>query len=159
MEYKGALKGFPQEIVEKMLERQFEQTGKRDLSIFEKKIDSNKNNRGFYWGDTVEGFDFWYAVLTRKHFNTFFSRYPKYPKVMMVSNNGDAWTKRVVFMEKCSKFIAWQNAETIEKAQTIVSTSNWSYAKDIEEPKILEVTIDEIADKFGVNVKDIKIKK
>lgn len=35
----------------------------------------------------------------------------------------------------------------------------WKFAKDIDEPKVLEVTMDEIAKKFNVNVEQLKIKK
>jgi len=39
------------------------------------------------------------------------------------------------------------------------STCTWKYAKEIEEPKIIEVTIDDIAKLMNVNPEQIKIKK
>lgn len=41
-EFKGDLKGFPSEVVEKMLERQVEQGSKRDVKIFEVSSDADK---------------------------------------------------------------------------------------------------------------------
>jgi PHD/YefM family antitoxin component YafN of YafNO toxin-antitoxin module len=43
--------------------------------------------------------------------------------------------QRVVFMEKCGKYLAWSGAETIEEAETSTLVSRWKYAKDIESPK------------------------
>ena len=63
----------------------------------------------------------------------------EYPKVMKVSNNPietledfkNAST-RVVFMEKCGKFIAWLDVDTIEKSENITSTVTWNYAVDLD---------------------------
>lgn len=85
----------------------------------------------------------------------------EYPKVMKVSDspietkeNFKNANKRVVFMEKCGKFIAWLNADTIEKSENITSTVSWSYAVDLdwqpeEETKPLKLTMEQIAEKFN----------
>ena len=160
MEYKGKLKGFPTEVVDKMLERQVEQGNRRDVSVFEK-------NRmicsgGFEWASSPEGHSFWEDVIKFENFDTFFAKYPKktYPKVMMVSSDGEFWQKRVVIAHKCGKYIAWSNARTIEDADIAIFTTTWGYAKEVDsEPEPMELTIDEIAEKFGVDPKQIKIKK
>ena len=58
----------------------------------------------------------------------------QYPKVMWVSEVKDFVDakKRVVIAQKCNKFIAWSNAETLEDAEKQISTWTWCYAKDIE---------------------------
>lgn len=60
-----------------------------------------------------------------------------YPKVMLVSDyatfDSVRWVKRVVFMEKKGKYIAWTDAETIEEAETITDTTTWLYAVDVPE--------------------------
>ena len=56
----------------------------------------------------------------------------KYPKVMMVGDSFPLIHKRVVFMEKCGKFLTWAEAETEEIAKTITSTCAWEYAEDIK---------------------------
>lgn len=77
MEYKGELKGFPKEVVNKMLERQEEQGNQKDLTIFERNKDVGKNGNGFIWSDTLEGFEFWKDVIRLKNFDLFFRVYPK----------------------------------------------------------------------------------
>ena len=68
----------------------------------------------------------------------------KYPKVMLVSNNPDnpkVYCRRVVFMKKNGKYLAWDSAETIEDAKESMSVIIWDYAKDIPD---LAKEIDEI---------------
>ena len=86
----------------------------------------------------------------------------EYPKVMKVSrfpiNTKEEFEKantRVVFMEKCGKFIAWADADTIEKSENITVSSYWNYAVDLdwqpeEETKPLKLTMEQIAQKFNV---------
>lgn len=80
-------------------------------------------------------------------------------KVMWVSldSNFNEKYKRVVFMEKNGYYLAWDRSETIEEAEKETVVTNWSYAKDIEEPK--EYTMQEIADALKIDVNDLKIKK
>ena len=77
-----------------------------------------------------------------------------YPKVMWVSDYSDFRDarKRVVFMEKCGWFIAWHSSDTIEKAEKEFFTTPWKYAKDIEEPQIVELTFKDISEGRGVGV-------
>lgn len=85
-----------------------------------------------------------------------------YPKVMEVSTskyfNPESTSKRVVIMEKCGKFIAWNKATTLKETENVTATSAWDYARDIEDTKVKELTLQDIADKFGLNVKQIRIK-
>lgn len=71
-----------------------------------------------------------------------------YPKVMMVSFNSENWFRRVVFMEKCGRYLAWDNAETVEEAENQVNSVAWSFAKDIEEPKEFTITLSDINSKM-----------
>lgn len=75
--YKGQLEGFPVEVVELMLQRQFEQTGKRDVSVFEKYKKADKHQHGFDWTITPEKVCFWDDVISDKKFHVFFKKYPK----------------------------------------------------------------------------------
>ena len=137
MEYKKELKGFPTEVVEKMLERQVEQGNERNVEVFENCSSAPECWGGFDWSKTNEGEGFWAKVISCRNFPLFFERYPKkpenvYPKVMFVSNNGDDWKKRVVFMEKCGKYLAWHDVETLEGAEKACGVWTWDYAKDLE---------------------------
>lgn len=88
----------------------------------------------------------------------------EYPKLMYVRNDEcDKFVKRVVFMEKNGKYLAWAYAESLEEANQAMGTATWSYAKDIEEEKeqIVELTIEDISNGKGVGIKPelIRIKK
>ena len=78
---------------------------------------------------------------------------------MMVSDSGKDWLKRKVIMEKNGYFLTWAYFDTDEKINQEMQTSYWKYAKEIEEVSPVEVTLEEIAEKFGINVEQIKIKK
>lgn len=81
-----------------------------------------------------------------------------YPKVMWVwEHEGAKPKKRVVFMEKNGEYLSWVNAETLEESENYTGVTYWQYARDIIEP--IEITLEQIAEKFGVNVEQIKIKK
>ena len=85
----------------------------------------------------------------------------EYPKVMKVSNKPIKTkedfknaNKRVVFMKKNDRFIAWFDADTIEKSENVTSTLCWNYAVDLdwqpeEETKPLKLTMEQIAEKFN----------
>ena len=75
MKYKGELEGFPEEIVEKMLERQVEQGNVRDVSVFEKRKSQPK--KGFWFDESIEGWCFWHIIVNKKQFEVFFNKYPK----------------------------------------------------------------------------------
>ena len=79
--YKGDLEGFPEEVVEAMLDYQEEQGNERDVTVFETEIDRNgfsgDFSGGFTWRDTPEGFRFWQEVLGNKNFDLYFDKYPK----------------------------------------------------------------------------------
>lgn len=76
-QFKGQLTGFPEEVVEQMLNEQEKQGNKRDVRVFEDYIISDKSDYGFNWTDTELGYDFWDGVLSQKDFNLFFAKYPR----------------------------------------------------------------------------------
>lgn len=69
---KGELKGFPLEVIDKMLERQAEQESKLSVKQFEE-----SNMSGFIWSNSSEGQDFWEDLIDCKKFDLFFEKYPK----------------------------------------------------------------------------------
>ena len=86
--------------------------------------------------------------------------YKPFPRVMLVSYDGEVWYKRVVFMKKCDMFLSWDNAETIESAEWTYRVASWRYAKEIE-PKEQIITLsdlnskmDEIKKLFGAKESD-----
>lgn len=159
---KGQLEGFPKEVIAKMLEEQVKQGNKEDVEVFER-LRLASFPSGFEWSDSVDGMNFWQTTLIDKNFDLFFSKYPKqedvhnpYPKVMLVSNDGIQWIKRVVFMEKNSHYISWMGAESLEDAQSVLGTSVWKYAREVEvapmSPQSLEERIEAIEKHLNLNL-------
>lgn len=77
---KGQIEVFPHEVIKKMLKRQKQQVGKKDITVFEERCGAEARFGGFTWRDTAEGHDFWRNVIQFKRFDIFFERYPKNPK-------------------------------------------------------------------------------
>ena len=71
-----------------------------------------------------------------------------YPKVMIVSEDGEKWHKRVVLMYKNGRYLAWNCAETFEEAEKKMNLTSWRFAKDIEEPKEFTITLSDINSKM-----------
>ena len=71
MNYGGDIEGFPPEVVELMLQRQYEQHGWRDVQFFE-----GCRTAGFAWVNTPEGRELWSKVAGGRQFDVFFKRYP-----------------------------------------------------------------------------------
>lgn len=154
----------PDWIVEKMLDEQERQGNKRDVTIFKKNPYASvfDEENGFSWDSSKDGYNYWYDIIRN-------GQYPeepkKYPRVMMVSNSIMSWDKRVVEFEKKigdeTLYFAWDSAETIEDSLKSKILLTWRFVKEIqpETPKQIELTFDEIADKFGVSVENLKIKK
>ena len=87
-----------------------------------------------------------------------------FPRVMLVSDDGDFWYKRVVLMQKCDRFLAWNNAETIEESECVFGILPWRYAKEVE-PKQQTITLSDLNSKiegikklFGIDNEDVIIK-
>jgi hypothetical protein len=70
-------KEIPQEIVDRILEYQLAQTGKKDINIFVPTMGADKSKGGFDYSETIEGFDFWYDIIVRGEFDKFYEKYPK----------------------------------------------------------------------------------
>jgi hypothetical protein len=67
----------------------------------------------------------------------------------------DEWVNRVLIREKKGKFLCWGFAETIEEAKSTNTVSIWNFMREVPEPKI--ITMQEIADKFNIDIKQIII--
>lgn len=79
-----------------------------------------------------------------------------FPRVMLVSDDGDSWHKRVVFMKRCNRYLSWLKAETIEESEGVYEATAWRYAKEL--PEKVELTKSEIAEKFGISIEQLVIK-
>ena len=111
-----------------------------------------------YYGVIGCRFDCYTIEFARKY-NAEIIELPKeessFPRVMLVSIDEIKWHKRVVFMKKCDRYLAWIDAETIEESENIYKTTSWRYAKEF--PEKVELTKSQIAEKFGIPIDLIKI--
>ena len=112
----GDLKDFPIEVVEKMLEHQYKQIGKTDISIFQKKRCEGTGGKGFSWPATIEGHYFWKRVIHDKNFDIFFERYPKVSKNVYIrgdQNNGQKVIKELQERGGINKYDYVGNADAL----------------------------------------------
>ena len=69
MEYKGDLEGFPEFVVEAMLDEQVRQGNKRNVSVFENFRNSGGIIGGFTWEKSLFGHDTWEKIIDNKDFS------------------------------------------------------------------------------------------
>lgn len=170
----GDLKNFPIEVIEKMLQEQYKQYGEKDISIFQNNRHSEK---GFRWDSTVDGHDFWNDVIRGKKFHVFFERYPKLSKNVYIhgdQNNGKkvieelkrrgginkydytGTANALYFIDPVTNYIAMAII-TEESLRNILKTY---YTKiSINDTKTVELTMEEIAEKLGIDAELLRIKK
>jgi hypothetical protein len=70
MNYKGQLKGFPEHIVNMMLDNQEAQGNKRDVTVFERCKKANRSQDGFTWEESKEDEFYWVKVIEDSDYDT-----------------------------------------------------------------------------------------
>jgi hypothetical protein len=79
-------------------------------------------------------------------------------RVVQVRDSQDeSWVDRVFIMEKNEKFLCWANGETLDEAKKATNALSWNFMREV--PKKRVITLQEIADKFNIDVEQIEIKK
>ena len=73
--------------------------------------------------------------------------------LMEVSDEGKYWKTRVVFGKKNGRYIAWMGVDNLEGVKEECRTAPWNHAKPIK----TKITLQEVADKFGLNKNEIEI--
>lgn len=173
----GELREYPLAIVQKMIERQVMQGNSANVKVFQTDATAEQLDGGFEWEDSPEGWDFWNDVIVNMEFNVFFKRYPESNRVYIVSVS-DVGDNVIKTLEKYGGINAnkYSGEEFgviyyIEPVSNIIQICDTSSDKLLYEVLMatythifpmeftLEVTMEEVADKFGVDVKNIRIKK
>lgn len=169
----GDLENFPIEVVEKMLEYQYKQLGKIDIAVFQ--YNRNDAKEGFCWDDTIEGRDFWCDIIYRKNFDRFFERYAKSKEVCIRGNahNGENVIKE---LESRGGVNIWNKMGTANHMLYFIDPVT-NYIERVVDPQcknllrtyyteispgeytMVELTMGEITEKFGVDVNKLRIKK
>jgi hypothetical protein len=171
----GDLENFPIEVVEKMLEYQYEQLGKIDITIFQYNKISDAQRGGFQWNVTIEGHRFWDDVITLRKFDVFFERYAKSKEVYIRGDekNGEnvikelesrggvnIWNKMGIanhmlyFIDPVTNYIE----RAVDPQYKNLLISNYTEISP-GEYIMVELSIQEIAEKLGVDVNKLRIKK
>ena len=73
----GAIKDFPIEVVQEMVNEQVRQGNKADVTVFQDRETATYKCGGFEWNRAVMGESFWCDVISNRKFNLFFQKYPK----------------------------------------------------------------------------------
>jgi hypothetical protein len=158
MKYKGQLEGFPEYVVNAMLDEQVRQGNKRDVTVFERKSRESISSGGFDWSVSILGEDIWLSVINKKQFHLIPNSQPiskPYPKRMIVYDIKHDLTDtiRTVLCEYNGKFVAIPEHEELVfgKQGSVEQVYIWNFAKDIHE-EVIELTLEDISNGKGVGV-------
>jgi hypothetical protein len=173
----GDLKNFPIEVVEKMLQNQYKQVNKIDITVFQKYNRSDIQTGGFCWEDTDEGYEFWSDVIGKKRFDVFFERYAKSKEVYIRGDekNGENVIKELESRGGINTWKSMGNGNNIlyfidpitnyierviePQYKNLLITNYTEISPRESENTMVELTMQEIADKLGVDVDKLRIKK
>lgn len=171
----GDLENFPIEVVEKMLEKQYKQVNKKDVSVFQKYKCSDIDYEGFRWQNTIEGYDFWNDVIRKEKFNRFFERYPKLSKKVYIHGDDKLYENVIKTLERrggindvcytgngdCFYYIdpITSHIEICMPDEKLYNVIKSTFEKIEPEEFAIEMTLSEIAEKLGINVEQLRIKK
>lgn len=173
----GDLKNFPIEVVEKMLQRQYEQVNKIDITVFQKYSRSDVQRGGFHWADTVEGHGFWYSVINEEKFDMFFTYYPILSKNVYIHGDDKLYENVIKSLERRgginakgllgnSNYAVYYidpKTNQIERCtqddEKLYNVITSTFEKLEPDKFIIEMTLPEIAEKLGIDVELLRIKK
>ena len=178
----GDLENFPIEVVEKMLRKQYNQVNKMDITVFQNNKKADEIHGGFRWSDTIEGYRFWDDVITLSKFDVFFKRYPEHhsvdPKSKRVYIRGDVDNGQEVikalesrgginhhysgnesallyFIDPVTNYIVCAGKYEAPLQNLLIS----NYTEITHSKKMVEMTVQEIAEKLGIDAELLRIKK
>ena len=171
----GDLVVFPKEIVQLMVKRQFEQTGKCDISVFQEDCSVGVKSGGFAWYRTDEGRDAWDVVMSNTDLlkrmfpvlrNAFQEKHPTYVYVTNSSSVGDpnVYERKVLVAINNGTAYTWADISKIEDITKATRVVRWDHHLSEEEYDrlkngIVELTIEEIEKKLKLNPGSLKIKE
>lgn len=171
----GDLKNFPIEVVEKMLQKQYKQVNKKDITVFQTYKCSGKEYGGFRWEDTIEGLDFWSDVICQENFDRFFNIYPKLSKKVYIHGDDKLYENVIKTLERrggindrdyfgngdCFYYIdpITNLIEICMPDEKLYNVITSTFEKIEPDEFVIEMTLPEIAEKLGIDVKLLRIKK
>lgn len=174
----GDIENFPIEVVEKMIEEQVKQGNCPCVEVFQQYSFAGDSDNGFDWGSAGDGYDFWEEVIGERNFDLFFEKYPKKANLVYIIGDSEIGINIIKTLEKYGGinrhnysgnrdgviYYINPNNNTIEMCcmdmelnlqEVLLAT----YTPIDAEDSVLEVTMDEIAEKFGIDITKLRIKK
>lgn len=176
----GDIANFPIEVVQKMVDEQVKQGNKANVSVFQNNRNTNFMSGGFTWHRTDDGALFWEGVIRFYCFDAFFDKYPKTnPLSHLVyiiqdgSIDGDELLNTLVEyggennddLEGDSEDTLYyidpitRNIEVDFDCFYLESLKKLGYTEIKMKPDVIELTMDEIANKLGIDVSRLRIRK
>lgn len=176
----GKIKDFPIEVVEKMIEEQVKQGNCPNVEVFQKCPSAGLDRGGFSWSVTEDGYNFWNEVIMKGNFELFFEKYPKKPNLVYIVGDSEIGENIIKTLEKYgginehgykgtendSIYYIDPNNNLIEMCcfsckgdEKLYEVLLATYTPIDAEQSVLEVTMEEIAEKFGIDVTNLRIKK
>jgi hypothetical protein len=177
----GDIKDFPIEVVEKMIEEQVKQGNCPNVEVFQKYATADVDDDGFSWCNTDDGNDFWMEVIVECNFDLFFKKYPREyeykPNLFYIMGDSKIGMDIIKTLEKYGGINEHNYKGEINNVVYYIEPNNnfieicdfadlklWdvilaTYTPLEAEKSILEVTMKEVAEKFGVDVTNLRIKK
>ena len=173
----GDLKNFPIEVVEKMLQKQYKQINKIDITVFQNNKNAEDGYGGFNWGSTIEGYEFWSKVIRYEKFDVFFERYPKLSKNVYIYGDDKLYENVIKTLERrgginakgllgnsdYAVYYIDPKTNYIERctqdSEKLYNVITLTFEKIEPDKFIVEMTLPEIAEKLGIDVELLRIKK
>ena len=176
----GAIEEYPIEVVEKMLEEQVKQGNRPNVEVFQERYCADADHGGFDWGKSDDGTIFWIDVLENDGYDLFFKKYPKKANLVYIAGNNEEGTDIIKTLEKYGGinrndyrgkssddsvlYYIEPNNNTIEmccadKDKTLYDVIVATYTRIDAEEDVFEVSMEEVAKMFGVDVSILRIKK
>ncbi len=162
--YKGQLEGFPEWVVNIMLDRQEEQGNTRDVSVFEKNKQASRDEKGFDWPTGIETGGIWTEAIMNQYFQPLADFHKvdvhtgkplgQTPHYAMFSD-GDTWVKRILLADlgdrTSKRFITV--IENHENCYLTGGNYGWTYYKQMKplDPEPVKLTRKQIAEKFNID--------
>lgn len=170
----GDIENLPIGLVQLMVDYQFIQGNKPDVEVFQSCKTTDKYDGGFNWDTTIEGLDWWKEMFDDDDFHNFYQKYGHNKYYIYqdgtirgedVINTLESYgADDVIGLEGTNEgYIYYITPEmTINYCEKhsseycLVMLAGYQEAKI--EQKIVEYTLEEIAEKLGVDVNYIRIK-
>lgn len=177
---KGEIKGFPIEVVQRMVDCQVLQGNKANVLVFQHDATANQYQGGFDWDETKEGHTFWECIIGEGKFDVFikhFSNDKVYACMLQDKSKhnaniikhleelGGKNTREFKITFKDTIYYICPLSKTIstlpmnDDSFALLDMAGFHFVWCADDESIKEYTMEEIADALGIAVENLRIKK